>query len=310
VTCGLFAALAAGAPPVSAYVRYQSPTGCAYGWRSRNVPITGYPQGLAGLDESQIATAATDAALAWSKGSEALASCTDLDLQVTMKTVNDAPPAAKFDHLNNIVFRGDTWCPDPPICSANERMALAITSVFAGTKSGVIFDADIEVNAVDFQWGDLVTTPDQSKQDLQNALTHEMGHFIGLDHTCYSADPMHPRPAPVDNNGNLVPSCAARFLSDAVRSATMFASADPGDTSKRTLEPDDQQAVCDSYPLGMDDPMACPASGSNGCDIARDASAEGALGATRFGVWGGLLLASVASAAWVRARRVRARRRS
>ena len=37
----------------------------------------------------------------------------------------------------------------------------------------------------------------------------------------------------------------------------MFASALPGDTAKRTLAPDDKQAVCDIYPIASD-PMLCP----------------------------------------------------
>jgi hypothetical protein len=45
----------------------------------------------------------------------------------------------------------------------------------AGVARGVILQADIIVNAVDHAWG-----PDA--YDLQNVLTHELGHALGLPH--------------------------------------------------------------------------------------------------------------------------------
>jgi hypothetical protein len=41
----------------------------------------------------------------------------------------------------------------------------------------------------------------------------------------------------------------------------MFASATPGDLSKRTLEADDKLAICDIYPLAKD-PAYCPVDGA------------------------------------------------
>ena len=61
-------------------------------------------------------------------------------------------------------------------------------------------------------------------QDLQNALTHEMGHLIGLDHTCWSG-PTSGMPDPLDNIGNPVPECNA--ASADVQATTMFPSASP-----------------------------------------------------------------------------------
>jgi len=150
--------------------------------------------------------------------------------------------------------------------------------VSASTSTGLIKDADIEVNAFNFRWADLVMHPDlaapgMTVHDQQNALTHEMGHLIGLDHTCY----LQP-PAPLDNNGNPIPYCAD--APPEVLATTMFPSANPGDIDKRTLAPDDQQAVCDIYPAAMD-PMNCaPVSqieptGCN-CATAAGATAPGA----------------------------------
>jgi hypothetical protein len=135
-----------------------------------------------------------------------------------------------------------------------------------------------------------------------------MGHFIGLDHTCYFPDPMHPRP--VDNNGNRVPDCGDPNLPDSIRATTMFASADPGDTSKRTLEPDDQQAVCDAYPIGQPDPLECSSVGNgSGCDLASAASTDGAPGMGHSSFWAGVAAAAFALTIWARLRRARARAR-
>ena len=126
---------------------------------------------------------------------------------------------------------------------------------------------------MNFAWADLDVTPDARRQDLQNALTHEMGHFIGLDHTCYQ--PGTVSSPPLDNNGNPIPTCDN--ASDDVRATTMFASAPPGDTQKRTLEADDCQAVCDIYPTARD-PANCPAldNGQTGCACAvGDATSAG-----------------------------------
>ncbi|MEP6653693.1 MAG: hypothetical protein ABJA82_10060 [Myxococcales bacterium] len=271
---------------MSAYVRYRSKTGCAYSWHTRKLALTGFPQGMTDLDESQIANAVIESANAWSQVNPALATCTDLRISVTMMTPSDTPPAAVYDHQNNVMFRHGTWCPDPRDANCRDPHALAITSVFART-SGEIVDADIEVNTMIFTWGDLVTEPAVGgRQDLQNALTHEMGHFIGFDHTCDTSS-RPPKPVdgsgdaadggadvsqvrPRDQNGDLVPYCTDVDLPLSVRMTTMFASSDPGDVSKRTLEDDDLQAVCHSYPLGLPDPESCSGSSheAGGCAVA------------------------------------------
>jgi hypothetical protein len=126
-----------------------------------------------------------------------------------------------------------------------DPLALAVTSVFARKGDGEILDADVELNAVTFKWSDLSRNPGDvgNVQDLQNTLTHEFGHLIGLDHTCFIAGT---RPGAVDDRGQLVPSCG--HASDEVKATTMFAAVIPGDLERRSLSPDDQRAVCSVYP--------------------------------------------------------------
>ena len=112
--------------------------------------------------------------------------------------------------------------------------------------------------------------------DLQNALTHELGHLIGLDHTCF--DPLSSMTGvrPDDNAGQPVPDCAT--ATPEVQATTMFPSAMPGDTQKRTLAPDDLNAVCTIY--SINDPPPPPGTGVNGgCAGCAAAGGAGDLGA-------------------------------
>jgi hypothetical protein len=243
------------APRAEAYVRYKTSKGQGFFWPQTCVPVSVYPASMTDVNGNMemtpdsIVHATSAAAAAWSHGQNA---CTFFEIVVTAPP--EPTPNAGLDYTNAVVFRTTSWCPtnDPSqMCYAPE--ALAITSVFVDKANGRIIDGDIEVNAKNFIWTDLDTDPTTHiKQDLQNALTHEMGHLAGLDHTCFVTG----NPDPLDNTGTPVPNCDS--APEAVQETTMFASAIPGDTAKRTLAPDDVQAICDVYPIA-NDPMLCPA---------------------------------------------------
>jgi MYXO-CTERM domain-containing protein len=266
-------ALLGAAAPALAYVQTTTTkTNQPMHWNRRSMTVlvyTGEPP--ADLDAATLVGAASSAAATWSG---AAVGCTDIRLSVLS---SDEPVAfVAYDGTNRITFRRDEWrkmpC-DPAMedCTPYSAEALAITSVFALEKNGVIVDADMEINAVNpaFRWGDVVRDGQRDHQDIQNVLTHELGHLIGLDHTCYLPDK---RPRPRDDKGNLIPDCSA--ASDEIKQTTMFASADPGDTQKRDLAPDDIAAVCAIYPVA--------GGGAGGCSVAagaRTAQARGGLAA-------------------------------
>lgn len=253
-----------GAGPVHAYVRRTNNMGVPLWWRTRAMSIAGYEQGFGvDLTADQIAGAMSEAALQWTRSDPDLATCTDLQLPVAFHDISQVPPDLARDGVNTIAAR-TAWPYD--------HVALAQTSLFYVKSSGEILEADLEVNAEDFTWADVTVDTGRGLQDLQNALTHELGHFIGLDHPCYLSDVVTDE---TDNLGQPVPNCNAVPFNSPIREATMFPSADPGDVSKRTLSGDDDLAVCDIYPAGL------PTAGANatgtdkasGCTCALSAGA-------------------------------------
>ena len=172
-----------------------------------------------------------------------------------MASAGTVPPPVANDARNIIVFRTQSWNDE-----LHPAAAVALTSI-TKKRDGRILDADIEINASSQPWGNLDPgspdlTPGNGQNipfDLQNAITHEFGHFVGLNHTCQGlADTVQL----IDNNGNPVPQCD--LAPAPVQATVMFATINQanGETSKRFLSQDDIDGVCAIYPAAQD-PHAC-----------------------------------------------------
>jgi uncharacterized protein (TIGR03382 family) len=233
------------------------------------------------LDAAAYLSAAQAAGAAWSQASlDGVQQCSNVIF--TVVPVADVAGQVGMDYRNRLIFRQDKWCSDPlpKDGSCYDRSALAITSVFQIKSTGEIVDADLEINAATYTWGDFVGHPEQfelNTHDFQGAVTHEFGHVIGLDHTCYTPGTRTdgtPIPRPVDNNGNLVPDCTADNP-PLITQATMYVSvATPSaEVELRSLSPDDVQGACEIYPFTPNFVCLPPSrsdsgSGSGGCSYA------------------------------------------
>lgn len=123
--------------------------------------------------------------------------------------LTDANARTDHDRQNVVRFRQQDW----PLTSTT---VFATTLITYQPATGVISQADIHVNNEFYRFS-ATPTPPPGAADLQNTLTHEAGHLLGIAHS---------------------------ELPD----ATMYGAAQLGETSKRTLHADDIAALCDQYP--------------------------------------------------------------
>jgi MYXO-CTERM domain-containing protein len=261
------AGLLAPPPPAAAYVRTVTESGASTAWKTPCVTMEfslGAPPPE--LDAQGYLSAAQAAGAAWSQASlDGVNRCTNVIFAVV--SLPDVAGQVGLDYHNRLIFRQGQWCSDPlpKDGSCYDPSALALTSVFQNTDTGEILDADLEVNATDFTWGDYAAHPEESDaQDFQGAITHEFGHVIGLQHTCFTPGGTFKDgtliPRPNDNNGNPVPDCSASNLPAIITQATMYVSvATPSaEYELRSLSPDDMQAACDIYPFATNFDCVAP----------------------------------------------------
>jgi hypothetical protein len=181
------------------------------------------------------------------------------------------------DKINMIKFRDTTWCrpavgDDPGRCYAAAAAGITTATYVDDAKSsrdGAILDADIELNGVNFaiSINGVTNSRQPCKAELQNTLTHELGHLHGLEHPCLApGDP--PRK---DDKGNDVPSCD-QTSDPNILNATMYNFQQCGETAKASLSPDDIRAICEIYPIAQDpgscDPVPPPKAGCCSASVA------------------------------------------
>lgn len=143
--------------------------------------------------------------------------CTDIEFQY-VGIVDEAAGG------NQVVFIREGWS-SPVGRDPRPLDAVAVTLTTFARDDGEIRSAVIEVNEERFSFAE-VTEACQSDElevyDLIAVVTHEVGHFIGLDHTTFfNGMPGDPTMAP------MVGECEA---------------------DKRTLEADDIEGLCQIYP--------------------------------------------------------------
>jgi Matrixin len=196
-----------------------------------------------------------------------LQACGNLDLVEGAHSASRSVGYTQGGQNENLILFRSELCPavvpagDPCIaaltcgnvydCWEHGATTVALTTSSYVIASGEVLDADVEINAATAT-PTIVDSPPCSPgsistscvaNDVQNAATHELGHFLGLDHS-----------------------------PDA--SSTMYASEPLGETSKRVLDSGSKQFVCDVYPSGQAS-RDCTSSGDGGCSSAGGTGAVG-----------------------------------
>lgn len=116
------------------------------------------------------------------------------------------------DGINAVIFVTDNWLFDSAAIAITRNFYIAGNSAH----SGMVLDSDILINGVDHVFS---TSGESGKHDMQNIVTHEVGHFIGFGHEISPLDP----------------------------DATMLAVASPGETKKRQLHNSELVGLADAY---------------------------------------------------------------
>lgn len=191
-----------------------------------------------GLLEADLRAATLRSLATWSGAG----GCTDvafgLGPAASAETTNlDGGP---YDGENRIVLRR-AW----PALVAPETIAL--TTYAYRPSTGEILDADINVDIAGSVLSAALAAPPPDAIDLENTLTHELGHVLGFAHV---SDP----------------------------EATMFVASAVAETLKRDLSPDDVAAVCETYPIDAVTPPAAmlPDPPATGCATAPRAPSRSA----------------------------------
>lgn len=225
VALGLFAATFATSPIARAFTVKTTRTGVPVHWDNHIEFVSALSPAPAQVSATASREAIDAAALTWQ------VALGGAGLEIAQSATAVAAAAHDHDGINMIRWAVDR--DDPDI----EPGVVALTFVSYRVTDGVIEDADIVVNAVDFRWATEMAGC-KTAFDLESALTHELGHALGLAHSA------HP-------------------------DATMFATGQGCETHKRDLASDDQAGVVALYPASVE---------AGGCSTAGGGGGAGGVG--------------------------------
>ena len=223
-------ALLLSATLTHAYVMATDSGGRPVRWTARTIQLVVAP--APGELKAALHEATERAAARWS---------TATGLTIRVRADPHAPLQVSEDGRSTVLLRTRRWCPDDPAQPCYDPSRHALTQLYTRPRAGdpknaEILEADIEVNAVDFDWRAL---PPRS---LDAVLLHELGHLLGLDHSC-GATTLLER---TDQQGSPVPIC--RSAPGVALESVMYPDPlNPGHGGRVELTDDELLAAADLY---------------------------------------------------------------
>ncbi len=174
-----------------------------------------------GCDRSGPCNSSTSVGSAIKSSVESWKNVSGLDLKIATPVAKTISQNPKYDGKNQIKFYPSGW-QNLPFVPPTSALAVTISTY---NQEGKILDADIFINGEYFSWGVVNSDGESGVHDMQNVITHELGHFLGLDHTSESLSEPDPE----------------------LLNATMFYASFPGQTTNQTLENHDEWGIRHLY---------------------------------------------------------------
>lgn len=213
-------------------------------WWKENTQIV-YRQSTAGNPETPGDSEFAAVTASFATWSAALGECASLSFLEGARSASrnaEYLEAANATNENLVLFRhqtcrkaapaqdpcfSDASCANKYDCWQFGESAIAITTTSFSPRTGQILDSDIELNTPSYFFSTVDSPPcvkgmesvNCVAADVQNTMTHEIGHLLGLAHY-------------------------------AEATSTMYFRASTGELSKRTLDVGSKKFVCDVYPKG------------------------------------------------------------
>lgn len=191
---------------VAAHIRLIHPgNGRALHWgRPQDVSIVIQAAGSDDLPDASHTTAIRNAIDAWNEVPGAT-----VHLHENVSPAQRARTDWESDSIHLVLFDED----DSSGYFPSGTGTVALTPVWFA-ESGIVTDADILFNGADYAF---TTSGEPGAFDVQDVAAHELGHFVGLDHSGWAG-------------------------------ATMFPYVDPSTALHRSLSADEEHGVRDAYP--------------------------------------------------------------
>jgi hypothetical protein len=193
-----------------------------------SVQVDGSPKSK--LDADQVQAFVEQAFSAWKSARCADGGSPRFEVQFQSFVSCDRQEAVCDDtnkNANVVMFHDSGWL------EGSSR--IGVTTPTGGTQSGLVVDADIEINSQNFSFAS--DPSGMMSTSLLYVLTHEIGHFLGIAHTPVSG-------------------------------AVMYEGLQSVPFSRNLISPDDAAAICAAYPPGPQ--LHCswpPASNYDACAI-------------------------------------------